>query len=341
MRGRCISGKIVLPKQLRSATIHPCKGLIIELNGNKMTAKTSKNNNTNDMSEHEYHGEDPGVDMKWKGSAEKLKKFGNREALEYIGIEAFIPHEECVCCIDERVASKDILGGKDVGGRWFIAGSGILLPVENWEDRAREAAKQAKERGVKRFSYHAGCGAAKIAAEKDGINDPELHAENFVKTAQAELKRLYEADGERNNEEVIFITRGEVEPFDFHVALGAVVDTTSSFNPHKLKDGEPLKDCFMLDWNSGADLPPNKGGIGYNLVELKTAVSIAFEHGFGKHFDAQNKFNVVIMSFNRDELEEARKKIIKFRDTDLADKKHLIEVIPHLVTAPVERKVGV
>lgn len=286
------------------------------------------------MSEHESHGERPDVQEEWERLAVERKKFITKEAFEYISKEAFVHDKDCVCCIDERVASRDTLGGNEVNGRWFIAGSGILLPVESWRDRAKIAAEEAFKRGIKQFSYHAGCGAAKLAVDNDlsqleepdkYLLDPNLHAEQFSSLAQAELNKL-----NKINEKVIFVPKKEVVPFGFHNAIGAVVDGTGEFNPHVMKDGEPLKHCFMLDWKSGSELTDGKQNAGYNLIELQTAIGIAFDHGFGDKFDSKNRFNVVLISHDSDQLKEMKNAVKAYISYNLGKQKDFIEIIPYL-----------
>lgn len=273
------------------------------------------------------------TEAEWQRLEGERQKFNRGEALEHVGNESFIPDKECVCCIDERVASRNTFGGEEVGGRWFVAGSGILLPVELWEERAKVAAAEAYRRGIKRFSYHAGCGAAELAVKADAEQfadrekfeaNPSLHAEQFSKRAQAELNRLTGLD-----EEVLFVPKEEIVPSEFHNAIGAVVDATGEFNPHTLSDGEPLRRCFMLDWKSGSELPLGPREVGYNLRELRTAVNIAFDHGFRSHFDTKNPFNIVVMARNEEQLKLIEDEVNAYISSNFGPMKERVRVIPY------------
>ena len=273
------------------------------------------------------------IETEWEKLEGERQKFNHEEVLEQIGKESFLPEKECVCCIDERVAARKTLGGEEVGGRWFVAGSGILLPVEDWQERAKAAAEEANKRGVRRFSYHAGCGAAELAVKADAaqlvdvekyLKDPGLHAEQFSNLAQKELNRLTGFD-----EEVIFVPKDEVVPTGFHNALGAVVDATGEFNSHTLPDGEPLMLCFMLDWKSGETLAGGSNGLEYNLLELQTAISIAFGHGFKERFNSGNRFNIVIMAENAEQLDKVQSRINKYLATQPDEVRDRLKVIAY------------
>ncbi len=288
------------------------------------------------MSNHEHEGQMSQIETEWEKLEGERRKFNREEVLEHVGKESFLQKKECVCCIDERVAARATLGGEEAGGRWFVAGSGILLPVENWQERAKAAAEEAHRRGVKRFSYHAGCGAAGLAVKADAKQlvdieryqkNPGLHAEQFSNLAQKELNRLTGLD-----EEVIFVPKDEVVPTGFHNALGAVVDATGEFNSHTLPDGEPLKHCFMLDWKSGDTLPAGSNGTEYNLLELQTAIGIAFGHGFKERFNSSNRFNIVIMADSKDELEAIQESIDSYITSELHQLKDRLRVITYLRT---------
>ena len=273
------------------------------------------------------------IETEWEKLDGERQKFNHGEVLEHVGKESFLQKKECVCCIDERVAARATLGGEEVGGRWFVAGSGILLPVENWQERAKAAAEEANRRGIKRFSYHAGCGAAELAVKADAAQlvdvekyrkNPGLHAEQFSNLAQKELNRLTGLD-----EAVIFVPKDEVVPTGFHNALGAVVDATSEFNSHTLPDGEPLKHCFMLDWKSGENLSASEKGLDYNLLELHTAIGIAFGHGFKERFNSSNPFNIVIMAENAAQLEKVQIRINKYLTTQPDEIRDRLRVVPY------------
>jgi hypothetical protein len=178
---------------------------------------------------------------------------------------AFTPTDRSVRCIDERVP-----GGIN------IAGSGILLEENTLLARLRDAHAD----GV--FS-HAECGAAKLYANKAGL-DPtraDEYGKEFATRIAAKLGVPY---------------RGhlDVSPSGLHIARAAYYDGTGSFDPTR-----------------HAGLPPGfvvsrrYHDVGYALDEIRVALSIAFgDHGFGDRFSGAEPFHLVAIGRTPDETEQ-------------------------------------
>lgn len=285
-----------------------------------------------------HNNEHAKLENEWLMLKDQRESLLSGKAFESVTAKSFSKEKQCVCCIDERVANRETLSGKTADGRWTIAGSGILLPIKSWPERAKFAAEEAFKRGIREFSYHAGCGAAGIAVKQDleQLADPDtlsknsdLYGEIFAKAAQEELNKQWALVGEPAHE-AFFVGKEEVLPGEYHNALGAVVDATSEFKAASLPEDHPLRKCFNLEWSSGGDT-------GYNLVEIKTAAGIAFGgHGFGNKFDNENPFAVVVVGNDYEQIEIVKEKISSYIEKEAPDLKERLKVLSFV--KPVEKR---
>ena len=263
------------------------------------------------------------TEAKWHELKLAREKLLSGDALKNIGLEVFDDEKECACCMDERVGNRQTLGHEEVGNRWNVAGSGILLPEQSWRERAKLAAKEAFRRGVTKITFHDGCGAAGLAVKQDfdqfSEGEKKLYSENsdlfgqeFSKLAQSELNKLTGQDFE-----AIRVGEDEVQPFAYHAAVGATIDTTGEFNAFRLPKEHPLKYSFNIDSTSGDTLKSNEEAkFKYYLNELLVALKIATgHHGFGNKFKKDDPFAVVIVGSDDHIIEKTEKKIKEFLQT--------------------------
>lgn len=209
---------------------------------------------------------------------------------------AFVKEITAVVCIDEGCAHKDYNGQ----GKLTLAGAGILFPAQSEEERIKIVAKLFLEMGIKDVTSHEGCGAVKLAYQRDfpesKTNKEELenYGKDWVRKIIEEKKRMeYEATCNH-------IVLEEMErPAQFHNARVVYFDTIGGFNPNKEKD---LPMGFVI---SRRHVPGD-----YALTELKVAVDIAFGgHGFGELFNDKNKFVIIPLAKDAGSLRAAETEI--------------------------------
>lgn len=227
-----------------------------------------------------------------------LKELTGNGAADYFKKEfpdlkhAFSGRQKCVCCIDEGTAHKDI------NGEWklALAGSGILFPAANENERLEKVAGILIERGVSDITSHGGCGAAGLAYRRD-FPDADTHenlAEKIENYAKAWSDKLADKIRELGHpaERTNVIAEDMERPVAFHNARVAYFDGIGGFNPNK-EIGLPMG--FVIE---RAFLPDT-----YSAEELTVAVNIAFgKHGFGELFSADHPFIVVVMAKDENEL---------------------------------------
>jgi hypothetical protein len=279
--------------------------------------------------EHENNME---LEAKWFELEQARKDLLSGQAIKEIGPEVFHGEKECACCMDERVGNRETLGGEEMGRRWNVAGSGILLPEASWKERVKLAAKEAFDRGVTVLTFHDGCGAAGLAVKQDleQFTDEEkakyqansdLYGQRFVELAQEELNRL-----NKKEQKSLHVTKEEVQPFEFHAAIGATVDATGEFNAYQLPGENPFKYTFNIDTSSGRSVQGEKAN--YYMNELVVAIRIATgHHGFGHKFNADNPFAIVLVAETKEEIEEREKEIRKFVEENEPKAKNIIKFV--------------
>lgn len=260
------------------------------------------------------------VDAEWRGLEQQRLELVSGSALHSVTHNVFVKGEAtCVSCMDPRVAELQTFAGKPVGARWHIAGGGVLLPIRSWMQRAEMAAQMAYRRGAKRFSYHFGCSAfvKAIVGDADQIveirdRNPEAYSEIFTSKAQQYLNALTGL-----SEEPIYIGESEIVPAGFQNAIGAIIDDTGSFNSHPLADNHPLRRCFVIDNSSGGRLGPDFDGLLYWQTELRTAIGVAMDYGFGRHRFATSPFVITVVA-SRERLSQVTGEVESFARKHLA-----------------------
>jgi len=212
---------------------------------------------------------------------------------------AFSEKQKLVVCIDEGTAHKDI-NGED---KFCLAGSGILYPATDENDRLEKVAKLLIERGVTDISSHGGCGAAGIAYKRDfpDAEPRENLAEKIENCAKEWSDKLASKIRELNHpaERTHILAEDMERPVEFHNARVAYFDGVGGFNPSK-EVGLPMG--FVIE---RAYLPPE-----YAAEELRVAVNIAFgHHGFGEMFTSAEPFVIIVFAKNEEELNNFKNEI--------------------------------
>jgi hypothetical protein len=214
---------------------------------------------------------------------------------------SFFALQQCVCCMDEGTAHKDINGEAKLA----IAGSGILFPAESEAERLEKVAKIMIERGVADITSHGGCGAAGLAYRRDFPQaDPhdEHLAEKIEDYAKAWSDKLADKIRELGSpaERTHVLAEDMERPVEFHTARVVYFDSVGGFNPNK-EIGLPMGFVIEKKYLPGE----------YAAEELKVAVDIAFgHHGFGELFTANNPFVIVAMARTADETDNLKKEIM-------------------------------
>ncbi len=213
------------------------------------------------------------VDKEWKEvlpTVLKLKKIGGRKYFnetENIS-EAFSLSDTDLRCIDEGTA-----------GGVHMAGSGILLNI----NRAEEICKKANVSGV--YS-HAECGAARIYAKRENLDEEESDefGIEWAKTLAEKLKVPYKGHIEIEK---------MVRPSGLHTAVAAYYDGTGKFDNSKIAG---LPKGFVIN-RKYLDSD-------YGKTELKTAIEIAFgSHGFSEKFNQETPFSVIVLGSEKETLD--------------------------------------
>lgn len=239
---------------------------------------------------------------------EIMKSLQTMGALEFFRKEfpdlkhAFTGEQKCVCCMDEGTAHKDI-NGED---KFALAGSGILFPADNENDRLEKVARLLIERGVSDVTSHGGCGAAGLAFHRDfpeathtmSADQIKINIEDYAKQWADKLADKIRELG--HPAERTHVTAEDMErPVAFHNARMVYFDGIGGFNPNK-EVGLPMG--FVIE---RAHLEPS-----YTAEELKVAISIAFgHHGFGDLFSKENPFVVMVFSRTADEADKMKSEV--------------------------------
>jgi hypothetical protein len=189
-------------------------------------------------------------------------------------LEAFAPPKKCICCMDE---------GTPEG--MHAAGSGILLNEEQLQKYFQETKPEI-------ITSHDGCGAAKIYAKANGLNEEEADkiGREWAEKQAAKFGLKHE-----------HILGTEMSrPTEGHFARVCYYDTTG-----------------VLNWNHDAGLPA--GFVvsrkfmdpEYALKEVSVASNIAFgHHGLSEELLSEEKpFLFVAVAATEAELEQAMKEL--------------------------------
>jgi hypothetical protein len=206
----------------------------------------------------------------------------------------------CVVCMDEGTAHMDI----DGEGKFCMAGSGILYPAANEEERVIKVADIFIERGIKHLTSHDGCGAAEKAyrAANNLSKDDKVDKDVVSAYAKEWVRKVSEEMGRRGHgAEVSHIVSGQMlRPEGLHTARVVYYDGVGGFNPNK-EVGLPMGFVSERKFLSAA----------YIASELNVAVEIAFSsHGLNNEFDSpEHPFIIVVFANNAAELSSLKEEV--------------------------------
>jgi hypothetical protein len=228
---------------------------------------------------------------------------------------AFDSQKKLVCCMDEGVTHVES------ESKLSLAGSGILYPAGSWEERLERVAELLHSLGVEEVTSHDGCGAAKLAWERDGGNKKlgHLTPDEYGRKWSLELQALLNTKTNLHDIAHRHISHGEMKrPPEFHNARMVYFDGTGTFNPDKLNDKIP--NGFVIDYRNETRLAKNRQEMDYPFEELKVALEIAFgNHGFGKKFTPENPLVISVIT-KGDKDDKLMEKIEKLIPSDLTHK---------------------
>ena len=212
--------------------------------------------------------------VKYTGSLEKLS-------------DSFVLKDGAIRCIDEGTP-----------GGMHSAGSGILRNQSEVVDAFKNA-------GVTEITSHDGCGAAKLYAKANGLD--ESMADEYGKKWSEEIANQLGVPHQH-------ISASEMKrPSEFHIARTVYYDGTGKF-----------------DFGEGKELPP-----GFiisrkiqtkddSLKETEVALSIAFgHHGFSDLITDENPFILVAIGETAEDTERLKKELAEV--THEYDKKVIID----------------
>ncbi len=252
----------------------------------------------------------------WEAGQEIMAAVYNGAGVFFSGrldlAEAFSEGHELSCCIDEGVAHLKT----EAEGKMFMAGSGILYPAKSWADRLDRVARLFIKLGVKKVTSHGGCGAAKLAWQRDNpdLDLAKVAKDSFdtygVEWTRAlsvkinELKRDNNLPGEVDYQHIE--PQVLVRPKEFHNARVAYFDGTGQFNPDRLTN---LPMGFVINYKADSELGETDEEKNYPWTELEVATGIALgNHGFGNKFTTENPFLILAIAEDEDELVKLKTK---------------------------------
>ena len=188
----------------------------------------------------------------------KIYKYGVRDYVDSLPSSvlrmAFNLHDRSLRCIDEGTP-----------GGIHVAGSGILLSVEEKQVELTKVMSELRTAGVDGVYSHKGCGAARLYAEtvKGQPDKSDEYAVNWGQKLARDLNVPYKGH-------IVELSR----PQEFHNARIIYYDGSGKFDPFRIKE---IPDGFIISryYLDG----------GYAKEELGIALSIALgHHGFGDKF---------------------------------------------------------
>lgn len=268
------------------------------------------------------HGDEKEIMKKkensWLEQQVKANKLKNQGAPEFFSRKnlpeidsLFMDTKEELCCIDEGVANIE-----DHTNKMSMAGSGILFPANSYEERLNRIAELCINKNITEITSHDGCGAAKIAWNKDGgetgtgIKSPDEYGKKWSKDLTKRINEKLLAAGKSDNAAYKNLDKNQMtRPSEFHDARAVWFDATGEFNPYSSKN---IPQGFLIDYGLAKNEGENKKEKKYPFDELKIAINIAFgEHGLGNKFTAENPFIIVVVSKDESELKNLKEKIAK------------------------------
>ena len=206
---------------------------------------------------------------------EKIQKVGfvkYANSLKNIS-DFFTLQDHAIRCVDEGTP-----------GGLHSAGSGIL------RDKS-EVVTAFKKAGVTEITSHDGCGAAKLYARANGLDESKSdeYGKKFAKEIAHELALPYH-----------HITAEEMaRPKEFHIARVAYYDGTGTFN---LGDGKTFPIGFVISRKIQSKQT--------SLAEAGIALDIAFgHHGFGDLITEYNPFILIAIGATKEDVENLKSEL--------------------------------
>lgn len=238
---------------------------------------------------HEMHHSSAEIeemkDISWKRGRDHIREIEDSNGFRFFDQshpEAFPEKITCVYCMDERLTER-------VTNGVFLAGSGILN-----KDKKKKIVKALKKEGVRDVTTHEGCGAVGIYAQKKGIT-----ADQAKKEARAWAEELSQELGGKYGGEL------SVDPEEYHVAQVAYYDMTGHFNPGNSFGTFPPGFVISRKYLEKDDAL-EQVRIGIHDIALT-------DHGYGKRFDKENRFYIVVVADNQRDLANGEKEVRKFK----------------------------
>lgn len=184
-----------------------------------------------ELFEHEWMAGNNVNSLKEQGAA----SFYSKENMPDID-RAFSKNKDTVVCMDEGCACMKFEEDESVMG---FAGSGILYPAKNWQERVERVAELLHQKGLKTITSHDGCGAAGIAYKRDGgkegtgFDSSDEYGKKWSKDLTQVLRSL--CDKGENIGYRHIDSKEMVRPESFHNARAVYLDATGEFNPGRLE----------------------------------------------------------------------------------------------------------
>lgn len=213
--------------------------------------------------------------------------------------------------MDEGCACMKFENDENIMG---FAGSGILYPAKNWQERIQRVAELLYQKGITNITSHDGCGAAGIAYKRDGekegtgFDSSDEYGKKWSQDLTETLQKLYKTNNRPEEIDHSHIAgKDMVRPESFHSARVVYFDATGNFNPGRV---ENIPKGFLIDYGNEVSLAKTEEEKEYPIEELKIALNIAFgSHGFGDKFNSDNPFIIVVEAKTQKELDEIKKQI--------------------------------
>lgn len=203
------------------------------------------------------------VNQEWKTQSSILETFLKNKNLIASMPEwplAFQISDRTVRCVDE--GTNDGL---------HCAGSGILLDFE-------KAKQMILDSGADGITSHENCGAAKLAAQRDGIDLSK--ADEYGKQKAQELAQATNLPYKGH-----IAAEQMSRPAEFHNATVAYLDGTGQFNPARLKGTLPQGFVATMKY--------------FKTDDIALCVAIAMgDHGFNQHFTKEHPFYIILIPDN-------------------------------------------
>lgn len=228
--------------------------------------------------------------------------------------KTFQKEGKCVVCMDEGTANIPM------DSKLCLAGSGVLLYSDlPREVRLEKVADLLIKHGCEEVTSHDGCGAADIAARREGWEGhPDELGKKWSKDLQMAMNRKIGTKKESRHiaaEEMVGVLEKVVEEGvekkirPFHIAPGIWFINCHGrhINPDKLI-GAPSQ--FVIDGGLSEDPV-------YSQAEIEVAIKIAFgHHGFSELLNPDKPFVINVVADNENDLQNAKNQtfqtLIKF-----------------------------